>query len=130
MSNYILKNSNSIDNQNENLYNDSDNKSNDLTDNISIIISNNNVNDNNISEDQEDNNSDIMSNINSDIQEDNDNTENIHEINSVENNEQLYQEIINNYLQKNKPNEEKDILVEGKDNYFYHITNTKDQKKV
>jgi hypothetical protein len=129
-SNYILKNSNSFNNQNENLYNDSDNKSNDIADNISIIISNNNVNDNNISEYQEDNNSDIMPNINSGIQEYNDNSENIHEINSVENNEQLYQEIINNYLQKNKPNEEKDILVEGKDNYFYHITNTKDQKKV
>ena len=128
-SNYILKNSNSIDNQNENLYNDSDNKSIDLADNISIIISNNNANDNNISEDQEDNNSDIMSNINSDIKEDNDNSENIHEINSVANNAQLYQEIINNYLQKNSPNEEKDVLVEGKDNYFYHITNTKDQKK-
>ena len=46
----------------------------------------------------------------------------------VENNEDIYQDIINDKMQNFNISENKEVIVEGKDNFFYHITTSDNEK--
>ena len=111
----------------DNLINTSDNKLDDLTDKKTDKETNDNLN--NIS-------SDISEKITTNNQEDkidnssdNLNTEKLSSDMVIENNEQLYQEIINNYLIKLSTDNKSDKLVYGLDNYVFHISSPEIEKK-
>ena len=101
-------------NPDDNLINTSDNKLDDLT---------------------EKETSDNIGNISSDISEkittnnpDNINSDNLSNDILILSNEQIYHEIINNYLSKLSVNAENDKLMAGFDNYAYHISTTEIEK--
>ena len=111
----------------DNLINTSDNKLDDLTDKKTDKETNDNLD--NIS-------SDISEKITTNNQEDkidnssdNLNTEKLSSDMVIENNEQLYQEIINNYLTKLSTDNKSDKLVFGLDNYAFHISSPEIEKK-
>ena len=111
----------------DNLINTSDNKLDDLTDKKTDKETKDNLD--KIS-------SDISEKITTNNQEDkidnssdNLNTEKLSSDMGIENNEQLYQEIINNYLTKLSTDNKSDKLVFGLDNYAFHISTPEIEKK-
>ena len=111
----------------DNLINTSDNKLDDLTDKKTDNETNDNLD--NISSDISEKTKTNNQEDKIDNSSDNLNTEKLSSDMVIENNEQLYQEIINNYLIKLSTDNKSDKLVYGLDNYVFHISSPEIEKK-
>ena len=46
------------------------------------------------------------------------------------NNEEIYQEVIDNFLSKFDFDKEEEIIFEGEDNFFFLLTNSQNEKRL